>query len=76
MNDEMMTIGEAVEAYGISRTKLWRWIKDGRLTAYQGGRDLRERLVRRADLDRLFAPVPLHPIGAAAEDAETGKRAA
>jgi len=75
MDDEMLTLGQAAEEYGMSRQKLWRWVRAGRLVAYQGGRDLRERLVRRADLDRLFAPTPMVP-AADGGDAATGKRAA
>lgn len=42
---ETMSIGEAATYLGVSRTKIWTLIKEGRLTARQNPLDKREHLV-------------------------------
>jgi excisionase family DNA binding protein len=59
MDSDLMTIQEAAEEFKISRVKIWRWVRDGRLTALQSGRDLREKLVRRSEVEALLAPTPI-----------------
>ena len=59
MPGEFLTIQEAADEMRISRVKLWRWIRDGKLVAHQSGRDLREKLVRREDVEALLAPTPM-----------------
>ena len=61
MPGEFLTIQEAADEMKVSRVKLWRWIRDGKLVAHQSGRDLREKLVRRADIEALLAPTPILP---------------
>lgn len=52
---DLLTIAQVCRAYGVSRTTLWRWIRDSRLPADRlGPRTLR---VRRADVERLLVPV-------------------
>ena len=59
MPGEFLTIQEAADEMRISRVKLWRWIRDGTLVAHQSGRDLREKLVRREEVEALLAPTPM-----------------
>ncbi len=59
MSGEFLTIQEAADEMKISRVKIWRWIRDGKLVAHQSGRDLREKLVRREDVEALLAPTPI-----------------
>lgn len=58
-NDDMLTLGDAAEEFGIPRIKLWRWIKGGKLTAHRSERDLREKLVRRGDVAAILEPRPI-----------------
>ena len=59
----MLTLGEAAEMFGIPRIKLWRWVKAGKLIAHQSERDLRQKLVRRADVEGLLRPRPIRAEG-------------
>ncbi|MDP9470818.1 MAG: helix-turn-helix domain-containing protein [Chloroflexota bacterium] len=59
MPGDFLTIQEAADEMKISRVKIWRWIRDGKLVAHQSGRDLREKLVRREDVEGLLAPTPI-----------------
>ena len=59
MTEDFLTLQEAAEVFQVSRVKLWRWVRDGRLAAHQSGRDLREKLVRREDVAALLAPTPI-----------------
>ena len=59
MADDFITLQEAADEFGVNRVKVWRWIKGGRLVAHQSGRDLREKLVRRSDVEELLKPTPL-----------------
>ena len=50
-----LTVAEAAAELRVSRTTIWRWIGEGRLTAYRaGGRTVR---IRREDLRAALAPV-------------------
>ncbi len=52
---DLLTVAQVCRAYGVSRTTLWRWIRDGRLAADRlGPRSLR---IRRGDVERLLVPV-------------------
>lgn len=51
MNPEWLTQEEAEAYLGVSRTTLWRWQREGRLTVYKLGR---QRRYRREDLAALF----------------------
>ncbi len=53
---EYLSIGDAAELVGVSRFKLWRWVKEGRLAAYQSEADRRQKLVLRADVLALVSP--------------------
>ena len=64
---DMLTISEAAAEFDISRIKLYRWMKAGRLRAYRSGRDERTKLVHRADVEALLGQAP---IDLAAEDTE------
>lgn len=63
MHDDLLTIGDAAEAFDIPRIKLYRWIKTGRIAAYRSGRDERAKLVRRADVAALLQPEPVERTG-------------
>lgn len=49
-----MMIKEAVAEYGVSRAKIHRLIRRGRLTAMEDPRDERVKLLRKEDLEALF----------------------
>jgi excisionase family DNA binding protein len=51
---EWLTQQEAEEYLSVSRTTLWRWQKQGKLTVYKFGR---QRRYKREDLDALAEPV-------------------
>jgi excisionase family DNA binding protein len=71
MDDEdLLTLGQAAEAFGIHRNKLARWVRSGSLTTYRSARDLREKLVKRSDVAALLAPRRIVP------GSEQGKAAA
>ena len=59
--DDYLTLMQAAEYSRVSRVKLWRMVKDGRLPAYENPRDRRSKLVKRAELDAALRPVPLRP---------------
>ena len=53
---EYLSINEAKEYLGISRTALWRLLKKGILATFSDPLDRRKRLIRRDDLDKLRQP--------------------
>lgn len=56
---EYYTASEAARDLRVSRTTIWRWVREGRLAAYQvGGRTLR---IRRDDVKRALRPVLYDP---------------
>ena len=52
--DGFMMIKEAAATYSVSRAKIHRLIRRGRLTAIEDPRDERVKLLRKEDLDALF----------------------
>jgi len=60
-DSEFLTMQEATRLLGIGRMTLWRRVRDGVLPVYCSERDRRARLVKRADVERLFTPVPVTP---------------
>ena len=50
---EMLTVGEAAEYLGVSRTKVWTMVKEGVLMAAQNPLDKREHLIPLHDLQQL-----------------------
>jgi excisionase family DNA binding protein len=55
--DTYYSVREAISRLKISRSTLWRWIRDGRLRAYRvGPRSIR---IRQLDIERLLRPA--HP---------------
>ena len=56
-NEEFLNLKDARQLLGVSRTKLWKLIKEGRLPTYQDPLDKRVRLVRRQDLENLRRPI-------------------
>jgi excisionase family DNA binding protein len=55
---EFVTVSEAARLLGVSRHAIGRRIATGRLRAYPAEWDRRQRLLRRADVERLSR---LHP---------------
>ena len=51
-----LNLKQAREFLGVSRTKLWDLVKEGRLTLYRAPLDKRVRLVKREDLEALKVP--------------------
>jgi excisionase family DNA binding protein len=59
--DEYYTASEAARDLRVSRTTIWRWVREGRLAAYHvGGRTLR---IRRDDVKKALRPVIYDPEG-------------
>ncbi len=54
VGEQCVTVAQAAELFGISRSTLWRWIDQGRLPAYRFGQ--RRGLIRRDDLKKLITP--------------------
>jgi len=48
--DEILTVREVAEYLKLSRTTVWRWVKEGKLQAFKLGRSWR---VRRSELERI-----------------------
>lgn len=63
---DKMTIGEAADYLGVSRTKVWTLVKEGLLTATQNPLDKRERLIPTEAVHELEGQgkksEPRHPI--------------
>lgn len=55
---EYITMKEAREYLGISRTKLWQLVKEGTISTFSDKLDKRRRLVIKADLASLRVPKP------------------
>jgi predicted site-specific integrase-resolvase len=56
-HEEFLNLKEARQLLGVSRTKLWTLIKEGRLPIYHDPLNKRVRLVRRRDLENLRRPI-------------------
>lgn len=50
---EYMSVAEARDVLGVSKTTMTTMLKDGRLTAKENPLDKRQRLVRREDVEAL-----------------------
>ncbi len=50
---EWLTTQEAMAVLQVGRTRLWRLVREGGLTAYQRGPDRRARYYKRAEVQRL-----------------------
>ncbi len=50
---EYMSVAEARDVLGVSKTTMTAMLKDGRLTAKENPLDKRQRLVRREDVEAL-----------------------
>jgi len=53
---DFLTLNEAATYLGVSRQTLWRRIREGVLPVHISEINRRERLVKRADLDRVRTP--------------------
>jgi len=52
---EFYTASEAARKLDVSRTTIWRWIANGKLSAYRiGGRTIR---IRRQDVESMLRPI-------------------
>ncbi len=56
MEKEYLSLGEAAELMNASRFKMWRLVRDGKLTAYESESDRRQKLVKRTDVEALMRP--------------------
>jgi excisionase family DNA binding protein len=50
---EVLTVSEAAEYLGVSRTKMWQLIKEGSLSSTQNPLDKRQRLISSCALEQL-----------------------
>jgi len=55
---EFLTMQEAQEYLGVSRTKLWTLVKEGVVATFSDPLDKRRRLVRKDDIAVLKLPQP------------------
>lgn len=56
---EFLNAREAARYLGVSPTTLYRLINSGTLVTFRSEVNKRNRLIRRADLDRLKSPQPI-----------------
>ena len=56
MDAEYLSLQEAADLMGVSRFKMWRLVRDGKLETFESERDRREKLVRRVDVEALIRP--------------------
>jgi excisionase family DNA binding protein len=61
MDPEYLSLQEAADLMGVSRFKIWRLVREGKLETFESERDRRERLVRRTDIEALIRPRPSDP---------------
>jgi predicted DNA-binding protein (UPF0251 family) len=54
-NDKTLTLTEAQEMLGVSRTTLWRLIRTYQIQTLTDLLDNRSKLVRKADIERVLA---------------------
>lgn len=54
--EEILTVKEVAEHLKLSRTTVWRWCQDGRISAFKLGRNWR---IRRSDVERILALPPV-----------------
>jgi len=54
-NDKTLTLTEAQEMLGVSRTTLWRLIRTYKIQTLTDLLDNRSKLVRKADIERVLA---------------------
>lgn len=59
MDENYLTMIEAAKYAKVSRVKIWRMVRDGKLQSYANPRDGREHLVRQSDLDVALKPTPI-----------------
>ena len=55
-NSEFLTLKEAQDYLGVSKTKMWSLVKSGIVRTYEDPLDRRKKLVRREDVGRLRHP--------------------
>jgi hypothetical protein len=76
-DDEMLSLAQAQQIFGVKRPTLYRYIRQGRLKTYRRGMD-RQAYVRRGDLESLRQFRPRQPATgfnlAALERAEAFRR--
>ena len=51
MMDEILTVQEVADYLRVSRSTVWRWCKQGRVSAFKVGRGWR---LRRSEMERLL----------------------
>ncbi len=56
-----LTLAQAQERLGVSRTKIWEMANDGTFEVFEDPRDRRYRLVRVEDVENLGRPRPRRP---------------
>ena len=59
VEDDYLPMHKAALILEVSRYKVWKLVKEGRLQAYSDPLDDRVKLVRRKDLEELLRKVPL-----------------
>lgn len=64
----LLSISDVEERLGVSRTKLWRMIRDGELKVFSNPRDRRQKLLDLDEVRQVLEPTEIH--------SEEGKAAA
>jgi excisionase family DNA binding protein len=68
-----LTLTEARERLGISKTTMHQRVRTGLLTTYRDQRDRRTRLVKVEDVERMAQPMPTPPVRIADQGQPSGK---
>ena len=53
--DEILTVQEVAEYLKLSRTTIWRWCNEGKLSAFKAGRGWR---IHRSEIERITRQKP------------------
>lgn len=58
VKSEFLSLKEAQDYLGVSKTKMWSLVKLGILKTYEDSLDKRKKLVRKEDVEKLKQPRP------------------
>ena len=58
---EYMTLQQAGEYLGVSKTWMWQAVKSGRIKVFEDPKDKRKKLVSKKDAEEFRKPRPIKP---------------